>query len=240
MTKRGSLVTNIKQSLSNIEDRIKQACKLAHREEKDVKMLAVSKSQPIGKIQEAHKLGLVYFGENYAQELIRKNEELQLSDIKWAFIGHLQSNKIRKIVEVATEIHTVASVKHAKAIDKAAKELNKAPYPIWIAINIASEEEKNGCHPDEAVDLWQQITSECPNLAVKGVMAVPPQKYSDDSNINEIPDDYQKINKINSMIGDIILSLGMSGDLITAIRAGSNIVRVGRDLFGERPKASVK
>ncbi len=196
-------------------------------------LIAVSKLQPSAKIVEAYRLGQRRFGENYAQELAEKAEELKELDIYWVFIGHIQSNKIRKIVSYAQEIQTVASLSHAKQIARHAKEVGKSPFPIMLEVNVGDEATKSGIALNQVKGLAAQIGSECPELRIKGLMAIPPDRYSDAA-FASVPALYKELRALADTIGDGQLSLGMSNDLRIALEAGSNFVRVGTALFGAR------
>jgi pyridoxal phosphate enzyme (YggS family) len=150
----------------------------------------------------------------------------------WVFIGHLQSNKIRKIVSVASEIQTVGSLKHAEHIARAARELGKTPYPVWIEVNADQEESKHGCPLDAAPALAAALTQN-PDLRLRGLMAIPPSQFQD-ATTPDVPPLYQRLRQLADQVGEGQLSLGMSGDLSLAIRAGSNLVRIGTAILGPR------
>ncbi|MFW7381653.1 MAG: YggS family pyridoxal phosphate-dependent enzyme [Oligoflexus sp.] len=203
--------------------------------EQEVELIVVSKGQNVEKIRRFHQLGQKRFGENYLQELQSKSEALRDLPIEWVFIGHLQSNKIKKIVEYAAEIQTVASLKHAAAIAQAARTFGRTPYPIYLAINADEEEGKNGVNFAELLPLYEQIAQQfADELHVMGIMAVPSADYTHYADDAEVPAIYQKLRRVADQIGEAKLSLGMSGDLKIAIRAGSNLVRIGTALMGER------
>lgn len=201
--------------------------------QKTAELLAVSKHQPLAKIIEVHALGQRKFAENYAQELAAKAEALKELDIHWIFIGHIQSNKIRKIVSYAREIQTVASLSHARQIARYAKELGKVPYPIMLEVNAGEEASKSGVPLDQINSLAAQITHELPELRIKGVMAIPPDSYSDAA-YSTVPPLYARLRSLADRIGDGQLSLGMSNDLRIALEAGSDLVRIGSAVFGPR------
>lgn len=206
------------------------------RDSQSVDLLAVSKTQPAERIREVYSLGQRSFGENYAQELCSKAEELKDCSIDWHFIGHLQSNKIKKIVEYASCIQTVADFRHASLIATAARAYGKTPFPIFIEINAANEKEKSGVSLPEAEVLAQKIAAELPELRVMGLMAIPPAIYQDPLDTSKAlpPPLYMYIADAAGRIGSGRLSLGMTGDLALAIAAGSNMVRIGTGIFGAR------
>lgn len=204
--------------------------------DQEVGLLAVSKGQGVDKIRKLFQLGQRRFGENYFQELLTKQQELIDLPIEWVYIGHLQTNKIKKIVQHASEIQTVASLKQAAAIAQAARLYGRSPYPIYLAINADAEEKKNGVSFAELPALYQQITEQfTADIQVMGVMAVPSSAHLA-SQQAEIPAIYRQLRSVADQIGKGKLSLGMSGDLEIAIQAGSNLVRIGTALLGERPQ----
>ncbi len=195
-------------------------------------LLVVSKGHGPDPLRALFSWGQTSFGENYAQELVAKSEALKDLPIRWVFIGHLQSNKIRKIVSVASEIQTVGSLKHAEQIARAARDCGKLPYPIWIEVNADQEEGKHGCPMDEVLGLVA-ILKQNPDLHLRGLMAIPPSHFQDDST-PEVPLLYRELRQLAAQVGDGQLSLGMSGDLGLSIRAGSNLVRIGTAILGPR------
>jgi len=198
-------------------------------------ILAVSKGQSPDKIKEAYAQGLRHFGENYLQDLEAKAAELKDLDIHWHFIGHIQTRKIPKIVEICDSIFALESLKHAQKISECAAKLSKSPYPIYISVNAADEEGKSGVKIDKCLEFVEQIKRLNLNLSIEGIMSVPPVKYSDD-NCKEIPELYVRLRRLADQVGRGKLSLGMSRDLGIATQCGSDMVRIGTDLFGQRSR----
>ena len=196
-------------------------------------LIAVSKTQSESAVRAVFALGQTLFGENYAQELADKAEGLKDLAIYWIYIGHIQSNKIRKIVTYASEIQTVASFDHAKQIARQAAELGKSPFPIYLEVNAGDEESKSGVSREAVIPLAKRIENELPELTLKGLMAIPPEAFSDAS-FSEVPTLYRELRNLADQIGEGKLSLGMSNDLRIALEAGSDFVRVGTALFGRR------
>ena len=195
---------------------------------KKVTLVAVSKTKPVEDIQALYDLGQRDFGENYVQELVDKQAALP-KDIHWHFIGHLQSNKVKYIAPFIYLIHGVDSKNLLKEIDKAAAK-NDRVISCLLQIFIAKEETKFGLNEDEL----QEIIMEAPNfknIQLKGLMGMA--SNSDDLNLvgdefNSLHLLYEKHPEFNN------LSMGMSGDYRLAIEKGSNMVRIGSLLFGER------
>lgn len=231
-----SLEKEIKSNFEAVKDQITKGCKLFNRLDNPPTLLAVSKNQSIEKIRTMHTLGQKVFAESYASQLIEKTTALKDLSISWSFIGQLQSNKIKKIVQHADEIQSISSEKHARFIANHAKDLNKIPYPVFISINAGKESSKGGVSMDEAESLAKTITEKYPELHLRGIMTIPPFEYKDseDKDNKDIPELYRRIKDLSLKIGDGILSLGMSGDLKIAIGAGSHILRIGTALFGKR------
>lgn len=232
----------IDERLSTVRSRIYTAAEKAGRHTSDIRLIAVSKTHPAEAIETAYAAGLRVFGENYADELIEKSSKLtHRSDISWVFIGQLQSNKIQKIVKHADEIQSIATEKHARYVQRYASEVGKTNYPVWIVVNSEDEESKQGASFDEIANIAKFIATECPSLALQGIMAIPPSKYSDQSSAlpnggYSVPDLYKQLRKIASETGLGKLSLGMTSDLQIAIAAGTDCIRIGTAIFGERNK----
>ncbi|WP_141736175.1 YggS family pyridoxal phosphate-dependent enzyme [Oligoflexus tunisiensis] len=223
------------QATKDLEHRYHQVCSQI-REHAGTRaapeLLVVTKGHGPEPLRALFSWGQTSFGENYAQELIAKSEALSDLPIRWIFIGHLQSNKIRKIVSVASEIQTVGSLKQAEQIARAARDLGKTPYPVWIEVNADQEEGKHGC-PLDAVPALAAALAQNPELRLRGLMAIPPSQFQD-ATTGEVPPLYQSLRQLADQVGEGQLSLGMSGDLGLAIRAGSNLVRIGTAILGPR------
>lgn len=225
------------ERIAAVRSRIDRALNQYPRTTPPPTLLAVSKGQPAAKIRELYKLGMREFGENYAQELVAKAEELADLDISWHFIGHLQSNKIAKIVQVCRTIQSVASSKHAEAIQNYAQKFGKPAIEIYLNVNAARESNKHGCTLDDVDSLAKDITSRFNHIKLAGIMAIPPAELLVDqrgNKVSSIPALYSNLRRVADRIGHKQLSLGMSNDLELAIGAGSTLVRVGTALFGPR------
>ena len=232
-------ILKIKDNIEQVRQLVAKIAESAHRDKNSIRILPVSKTHDHHIVREAFHLGLREFGENYADELATKAERLRdVKGIHWIFIGQLQSNKIQKIVANADEIQSIATEKHARYIERYAAQCGKKDFPVWIVVNAGDENSKQGATFDSLPSLSDFITRHCPSLKLQGLMAIPPSIYSDSSTspISEtkIPDLYKKLRSQASLIGAGKLSLGMSGDLALAITAGSDCVRIGTAIFGER------
>ena len=221
----------IHENYTKIIDSIEKLAEAAGRQKQDIRLIGVSKGQPIEKIRALVDAGHVDFGENYLQELEGKALALEKeAKVQWHFIGHIQSNKIRKIVSLCHEIHTVSSLKHAKKIASAARELGKAPFPVYLAVNISGDPQKSGCQKGEVLELVAALSG-MEELSFQGLMAVPSKVSQKEEGL---PEQFMAMKSLASKAGAKRLSLGMSQDMAYAIQAGSTDLRIGSALFGPR------
>ena len=196
----------------------------------NISLVAVSKTKPVKDILELYDLGHRDFGENYVQELVEKAEQLP-KDIRWHFIGHLQTNKVKSIVPFIYLIHGVDSLKLLKEIDKQAKKNNRV-IDCLLQVHIAQEETKFGFDEIELLNLELKLFS---NVRIKGLMGMA--SLTDEVNKIRIEFKYLKnlFKKLRAQNPELsILSMGMSSDYKIAIEEGSYMVRIGSLLFGER------
>ncbi len=198
---------------------------------KQVTLVAVSKTKPIEDIQLLYEAGQRDFGENYVQELCDKQAKLP-TDIRWHFIGHLQSNKVKSISPFVHLIHGVDSESLLKEIDKQARKNNRV-IDCLLQMHIAQEETKYGLDATELTELFPKLPN-YPNAHVVGLMGMA--SFSEDKNLvrsefNTLAQTFQTLQTFQTAQ---TLSMGMSGDYPIAIEAGSNMVRIGSLLFGAR------
>lgn len=232
-------MSEIAKQLALIQTRIEEACKLAHRAPHSVKLLAVSKTQPSSRIEEAFMAGQRDFGENYLQEAIDKMSNLPhlQSKIAWHLIGPLQSNKTRLAAEHFDWVQSVDRLKIAQRLSEQ-RPSNLPPLNICVQINISQELSKSGASVQEALDLCLAIAN-LPNLCLRGLMSIP-EPGSGASPHQAMHALFIKIQKTlhEARLGQEFdtLSLGMSDDLELAIAQGSTMVRIGTAIFGARPK----
>ena len=225
----------ISENIRQLEDNIKSACKRAGRNENEVTLIAVSKTKPASMLKEAYDSGCRHFGENKVQELIDKYEVLP-KDIKWHMIGHLQTNKVKYIVDKVYLIHSVDSLRLAEQINREALK-RKISVSILIEVNIADEETKYGVKIEEAEALIIEI-SKLPAISIKGLMTVAPYVENSEENRQYFVKLRQlSVDIMNKNIDNVsmdILSMGMTGDYQVAVEEGASYVRVGTGIFGER------
>ena len=225
----------IQNNYLSVKDRVKAACKRASRDENEVLLIAVSKTRTYDEIDEAAKAGACVFGENKPQELRDKADALN-KEYKWHMIGHLQTNKIKYIIERACLIHSVDSYKLAEAVNKEAEKRNMTAN-ILVQVNIAEEDSKFGLNLEEVEALIRQI-SLLKNVKIKGLMTVPPFVENPEDNrvhfqnMRQLFIDIKEKNIDNVDMNE--LSMGMTGDFEVAIEEGATMVRVGTGIFGER------
>ena len=225
----------IKENLEEVEQRIQAACRRAGRKREEVTLIAVSKTKPVEDLKEAYQLGIRTFGENKVQELTEKYEVLP-KDIHWHMIGHLQTNKVKYIVDKAELIHSVDSLKLAETIEKEAAKKN-CIVSILIEVNVAQEESKFGVHTDEVLPLIEKI-SRFPHVRIQGLMTIAPFVQNSEANrtifrtLQKLSVDIMQTNIDNVNVS--ILSMGMTNDYEVAIEEGATMVRVGTGIFGAR------
>lgn len=234
-----SRTEELRNNYKHVKDVIKEAAKNSEYG-KDVMLVAVSKTHPVSDIRAVYDLGQRDFGENKVQELTEKYDQLP-SDIRWHMIGHLQTNKVKYIIDKVCLIHSVDSYKLAAVIDKEAFK-HGLVMPILIEVNIGEEESKSGTSAEQLVDLVREI-SLLKNVKVVGLMCIPPALHDENASGNyfarlrDLSIDIKSRNIDNIKMN--ILSMGMSDDYPAAIREGADIVRVGTGIFGLRDYGTI-
>ena len=194
----------------------------------DTLLVAVSKTKTNEDIMKAYKVGIRDFGENYVQELVGKMDSLP-QDIRWHMIGHLQTNKVKELVKRNIYlIQSVDSLKLAKEINKEAIKNNK-DVNILVEVNIALDGNKTGCNKEDLEELIKGINN-LSNIKLKGLMGIAPNT----GDMNKIRESFKELKELKDKYHLDLLSMGMSNDYKIAIEEGSNIVRIGTKIFGER------
>ena len=199
----------------------------------NVKLVTVSKTNPAEKIKEVYDLGQRAFGENKVQELLEKQPVLP-NDIEWHLIGHLQTNKVKYIAGFISMIESIDSEKLLKEVDKEALKNNRK-INVLLQVKIAKEETKFGLTVDETRDIFNKyLNGNYPNIEIKGLMGMA--SFVDDE--TQIREEFSVLKNLFDEFSQLkpleTLSMGMSGDFPIAIESGSNSVRVGSAIFGER------
>lgn len=222
----------IAEGLAKVRDRIARAAEASSRDPNEIRLVAVSKTKPAAMIREAYELGQRDFGENYAQELAEKADELaDLPDLRWHFIGHLQTNKAKLVAPVAHLVHTVDSPALAKELDKRAQKTRTDPLPVLVEVNVGGEAQKHGA---SAADLGAVIDAidATQGLKLRGLMTMPPHDLEGARRAFEALSSLRAIHGGKARLPE--LSMGMSDDLEVAIACGATLVRVGTAIFGAR------
>ena len=228
-----TIVENVKAVQASLKEKLAQT----GRETDEVLVVAVTKTHPVETIESALRAGIRHFGENKVQEARRKLPFITEPYEGFHYIGRLQTNKINALLEMEPIlIHSIDSLNLAVNLNKRCETRGRVQ-DILVQVNTTGEQSKSGCEPGEAIELVQQI-SDLPNLRVKGLMTIG--LMSDDAEktrpsfrlLKELFDELK--NKENAGYEMRWLSMGMSGDYLTAIEEGANIIRLGSVLFGER------
>ena len=223
----------VTENLRKIRDLLANAATEAGRDPATVKLLAVSKKQPVEAIREALAQGQTDFGENYLQEGLEKIAAIASDDPSWHFIGHLQSNKTRAVAEHFDWVHTIDRLKIAKRL-AAQRPASKGPLNICLQVDIDNEESKSGARVDAVPGLARDV-ARLDGLRLRGLMCLPRQR--DDFDAQREP--FRRLRELaDGLRADGMeldtLSMGMSGDYRAAIFEGATIVRIGTAVFGPR------
>lgn len=226
----------LKNNYEEVLNNIRKACDKSGRSYDEVTLIAVSKTKPVSDINELiNSTACIDFGENKVQELVDKYETVS-KPVNWHMIGHLQTNKVKYIVDKACLIHSVDSVNLAKTIEKEASKRNII-CPILIEVNVANEETKFGLKLDEVYDFIDDIKN-YKHIKVEGLMTIAP--FVDNPEDNRVH--FRKLKNLSldiksKCIDNIdmnVLSMGMTNDYEIAVEEGSTMVRVGTGIFGAR------
>ena len=209
---------------------------LAETKAGGVELIAVTKTVDVDRINDAISCGITHIGENKVQELLSKYDDLKKDNLSIHFIGTLQTNKVKYIIDKVDLIHSVDSIKLAQTINKCAEKIGKVQ-EILVQVNISGEESKSGIAPFEIYDFLKEISG-FSNLKVRGLMCIPaPETFFGENKpiFNDMYKMFVDINdkKIDNIYMDI-LSMGMSDDYKTAIGCGATMVRIGTKIFGKR------
>lgn len=227
----------VRENYLEVLNKKNQAALRAGRNPEDITLMAVTKLHTVDEINEAIDAGATDIGENKVQELLSKYEDVK--PVRWHLIGHLQTNKVKQIIDKVVMIHSVDSLHLAEEINKRAGNAGLV-MDILIEINVGEEETKTGIQAEELMDLAKKITDTCENVRLRGVMCIPP--YGEDPEVSrkyfrETRELFEKLQQLGLPEDRALidtLSMGMSGDYETAVEEGSTIVRVGSAILGKR------
>ena len=235
-------MSELVENLARLEDAIAAVCRISGRSRAEIELVAVSKNHPADAIIAAVELGLGVFGENRVQEFAAKSLEVAAAGVRGRMrahlIGHLQSNKAAKAVEVFDAIDSVDSLKLAERLDEAAGRIGKR-LPVLLEIKLSHEESKAGMEPDspELAELLENLPS-LKNLEAQGLMTIAPLDVPEEETracfraLRVLRDRFAVA---HPRLNLPVLSMGMSGDFALAIAEGATRIRVGTALFGARP-----
>jgi PLP dependent protein len=231
----------LRARLADVRERIAHAAARAGRDPSHIKLIAVSKTFGVDAVRAAAANGQIEFGENKVQEAHDKHSAMQDLPIRWHLIGHLQSNKARKAVQLFDVIHSLDSVELARRLERICEEEGRSVLPVLVQVDLAGEETKSGISENELPELIDFLR-DCRHLRIHGLMVLPP--FFDDpeatrpyfQRLRAIRDHLAAGKTFGDRHGE--LSMGMSHDFEAAIEEGATIVRVGTAIFGEREYAA--
>jgi pyridoxal phosphate enzyme (YggS family) len=224
---------NIAERLTSAYQQMAEITAKCQREASTAQLIAVSKTKPVAAISEAYTAGQRAFGENYVQELVEKAQFFQdKTDIRWHFIGPIQSNKTRDIAAYADVVHSIERAKIAERL-AAQRSSNQAPLQVLIQINISGEASKSGVLPTEMLML-AKVIADLPQLELIGLMAIPEPAIAGDNS-----QAFQAMAELSKQLTAIYpqanqLSMGMSDDWQQALTFGATMIRLGTAIFGHR------
>ncbi len=233
----------IRENLQRIEERIHKAAASAHRAPESVKLLVVSKRQPVEVVENAARAGVKLFGENYAEEIEPKRKALSaLPGVQWHMIGHVQSRKVKIVAEMADYVHSIDSLELALKLNRALEEKNRA-LPVLLEMNVSSEESKSGWAAwDE--NHWEALLPDiegilaCPRLQVHGLMTMPPLEADPEM----VRPYFSRLARLRDFLAARYpakdwreLSMGTSADFEIGIQEGASFIRIGQAILGPRP-----
>ena len=230
--------SSITGNLANVLSRVKEAAEKLNRGQTIPRLVAVSKTKPVDAIMEAYNGGQRTFGENYAQEIIEKAPLLP-KDIEWHFIGHLQTNKAKALLDAVPNLAMIETVDSTKLADKLNKQIEgragRSPLRVMVQVNTSGEESKYGVEPGQVVELAKHI-QQLRHLELAGLMTIGQPDYSSrPENFVCLAECRDRVSKeLGIAVESLELSMGMSGDFEQAIAMGSTNIRVGSTIFGAR------
>jgi pyridoxal phosphate enzyme (YggS family) len=226
----------ISENIDTVRKRIRETCVRCGRDPSEVLLVGVSKTFSAEQIREAMTTGLADFGESYVQELREKREQLQGENIRWHFVGHLQSNKVKYLADYIYLIHSVDNLRVAEEINRRAEKVGRN-IDVLIEVHTTSEPTKYGVSPEETIDVVKQVST-LPWVSVQGLMTMGP--FSDDPNNSR--SSFRQLAELRRAVeregiphvSMKHLSMGMTHDFEVAIEEGATIVRIGTAIFGPR------
>jgi len=227
----------LRDRFADVRERIASAARAAGRSPDDITLVAITKTHPVETLKAAIDLGAKDLGENRVQEAEQKITELGREGVRWHLVGHLQTNKARRAVQLFDVIHSLDSVGLAERLDRLCAEEGKQSLDVLVQIDLGGEKTKTGISPAELPTLLSTL-QQCPRLHLRGLMTLPPFFENPDCSrpffktLRQLRDELQSQGHFGAAQGE--LSMGMSHDFPVAIEEGATMIRVGTDLFGER------
>ena len=229
-------MNSIKQNLSSIRQNVDDYSKMANRDSEKITILAVTKTVDVEEVLEAIDEGVTDVGENKPQELSRKYEIIG-DKVNWHLIGSIQTNKVKYIIDKVYMIHSLDRQALCEEIQKRAKQINKT-INCLVQVNMSKEESKHGLDEGDVIEFINHVSVNYKNIQIKGLMTMAPFSENEEEvrkvfkGLKQLSIEIDKMNIPNVSMGN--LSMGMSNDYKIAIEEGSNIVRIGTSIFGER------
>jgi pyridoxal phosphate enzyme (YggS family) len=234
---------DIRNNIHTILDQVHAAATSANRRPDEIKLVVVSKRQPIERIEKAARAGIKIFGENYAEEIEPKKQALtEFPDLEWHMIGHIQSRKARVVAENFDYVHSIDSLNLAVRLNRILEE-NNAVLPVLLEMNVSSEESKGGWPAWEAAQ-WEKLFPEieqilqCPRLQVRGLMTMPPL-FADPEMVRPY---FSRLARLRDFLAARYatldwkeLSMGTSADFQIGVQEGATFIRIGQAILGPRP-----
>ncbi|HEX8176893.1 MAG TPA: YggS family pyridoxal phosphate-dependent enzyme [Pyrinomonadaceae bacterium] len=230
-------VEELRERLGEVRDRIALSASRSGRAPEEITLIAVSKTHPSEILRRAIEAGVTDLGENRVQEAEGKILEIGRERVRWHLIGHLQSNKARRVVQLFELVHSLDSKELALRLNRMCGEDGRAALSVMIQVDLAGEETKTGIPESDLPELVEQVVA-CEHLRLKGLMTLPP--FFEDSErarpyfnrLRELRDRYRAAGAFGDEPGG--LSMGMSNDFEVAVEEGATMVRVGTAIFGQR------
>jgi|SRR5262252_4818985 len=233
------MTAELRERIQDVRERIGTAARRSQRSPEEIRLVAVSKTHPAEHVREAIAAGLNDFGENRVQEADTKIPTVGRAAARWHLIGHLQSNKARRAVELFDCIHSLDSVALARRLDRVCAELDRQPLEVLIQVDLGHEATKTGIDENGVGELAAVVRG-CPRLHLQGLMTLPPFFEETEKvrpyfrRLRELRDRLQALGEFGNRPGE--LSMGMTHDFEIAVEEGATLVRVGTAIFGERGK----
>jgi len=221
-------------NVAEVKEALAEAARKAGRMPEDVTLVAVSKIKPASDVRALSESGQMDFGENYVQEAVAKQEALSDLDVNWHFIGGLQSNKAKFVAGNFALVHSVDSLKLAKALSRKAVSLDVVQ-DILVQVNIGGEEQKSGVSVEGLPELAEQVAA-LEGVRLRGLMTMPPF-FDQPERVRPIFARLRELKEaLETRVGETLphLSMGMTGDFVPAVEEGATLVRIGTKIFGAR------